>query len=129
MKRLVKALMLGVGLLSISAMSQADEGAKVYKKDVHYTVIAETPTPAPEVREFFSFYCGHCAAFEQFVQMVKPSLKDGVFKRNHVNFLAGIPKSAQKNLTEAVALALTLDNKTQREAVIGAIFDLSLIHI
>jgi thiol:disulfide interchange protein DsbA len=50
-------------------------------------------------------------------------LKDGVFKRNHVNFLAGIPKSAQKNLTEAVALALTLDNKTQREAVIGAIFD------
>lgn len=120
MRKVFKALVFS--LVSVSALSQAEDVASVYEEGKNYKVISETATDKPEVREFFSFYCGHCASFERFIQMVKPSLDEGVFQRNHVNFLGGIPKSAQENLTEAVALALSLENKTQQAAVIDAIF-------
>lgn len=123
MNKFIKALVLGVGLVSVSALSQAEDVAKVYEEGKNYTVVAETATDKPEVREFFSFYCGHCASFERFIKMVKPSIDKGVFKRNHVNFLGGIPQSAQENLTEAIALALTIENEKQQVAVIDGIFD------
>ena len=94
----------------------------MYEEGESYTVISETATDKPEVREFFSFYCGHCHSFERMIKQVKPSLKSGVFKRNHVSFIGGVPKSAQDNLTEAVALALTIENIAQQESVIEGIF-------
>jgi len=108
--------------MSVAALSQAQDVAKVYEAGKHYTVISQDTTDKPEVREFFSFFCGHCASFETFVKMVKPSLKEGVFQRNHVNFLGGIPQSAQDNLTQAIALALKIDDKAQQDAVVDAIF-------
>jgi len=123
MKRFFKALVLGAGILSVSSFSQAQDVAKVYEEGKHYIVVGQEATIEPEVREFFSFYCGHCASFEAFIKLIKPSLDEGVFKRNHVNFLGGIPQDAQDNLTEAIALALTIESDVQREAVIAGIFN------
>lgn len=121
MKSFMKTALIGIAMLSASTAS-AQSAAKLYEEGKSYTVISETVTEQPEVREFFSFYCGHCFSFEKLIKQVKPSLKSGVFKRNHVSFLGGIPKSAQNNLTDALALALTLENVTQQDAVINSIF-------
>tara|TARA_R110001583_G_scaffold85368_4_gene223712 strand:- start:201 stop:920 length:720 start_codon:yes stop_codon:yes gene_type:complete len=122
MKSFMKIAIIGLGVLSAS-VATAQSAPKIYQEDINYTVVSETATPTPEVREYFSFYCGHCYSFEKFIKMIKPKLNEGVFERNHVSFLGGIPKSAQDNLTDAVALALTIESTTQQEAVIDAIFN------
>ncbi len=35
-----------------------------YEEGTHYEVIAEQGTAKPEVKEYFSFYCPHCFAFD-----------------------------------------------------------------
>ena len=77
-------LFLGFILLPVSAQS-AD-----FKEGENYTVISQTASEKPQVTEYFSFYCGHCRAFEPIMKALKPELLKGVaFKKNHVNFLGG----------------------------------------
>ena len=90
-------LFLGLILLPLSAQS-AD-----FKEGENYKIISQTATEKPEVTEYFSFYCGHCRAFEPIIKELKTNLSEGVtFKKNHVNFLGGEMGAA---LTNAYAAA------------------------
>ena len=94
------ALFLGLILLPLTA--QATE----YKEGTHYEVIKQTATATPEVMEFFSFYCGHCAKFEPIMANLKVNLGDDVkLKKNHVNFLG---REMGPQLTRAYAAAQIL---------------------
>ena len=64
--------------------------AFAYEEGTDYTVLDQPKTAEPEVREFFSYFCGHC------FQMQKPfkALRDHVgsrakFEMNPVNVLGG----------------------------------------
>jgi thiol:disulfide interchange protein DsbA len=94
-----KFLALFLGLLLLPLTTQAIE----YKEGTHYEVIKPTASPTPEVREFFSFYCGHCYKFEPFMANLKKSLPDNVaFKKTHVDFLG---REMGPQLTKAYAAA------------------------
>ena len=94
------ALFLGLILLPFTAQ------ALEYKEGTHYEVVKQRATESPEVMEFFSFYCGHCAKFEPLIANLKANLADDVkLKKNHVNFLG---KEMGPQLTRAYAAAQIL---------------------
>lgn len=77
-----------------------------YQEGTHYTVVSSEATKKPEVREFFSFYCGHCFNFEPFMAGVKKQLpKDVKLEFNHVDFLGGASKKMQQTLSKALVVA------------------------
>jgi thiol:disulfide interchange protein DsbA len=62
----------------------------------HYEVVAATATKQPEVREFFSFFCGHCYHFEPAVQKLSKALPAGVeLQKNHVDFIQAASPEVQ----------------------------------
>ena len=94
-----KVLVLFLGLILLPSTSQAVD----YKENVNYEVVKQTATEAPEVMEFFSFYCSHCFKFEPLMSALQDNLADNVqIKKNHVNFLGG---EMGPQLTRAYAAA------------------------
>jgi thiol:disulfide interchange protein DsbA len=71
-----------------------------------YTVIDVEKSEAPQVTEFFSFYCPHCFKFEPVANAMEKNLPQGTtFIKNHVNFLGGVSPQAQTNLSFAYLIA------------------------
>ena len=96
-----------------------------YKEGEHYTKVSEQLSKAPELREFFSFYCPHCFKFEPFFAEVKKELPKNVkFVRNHVDFLRAASPEVQQLLTKAVVVAKQLDVENM---MVGKIFN--YIHV
>ncbi|NQZ22502.1 MAG: thiol:disulfide interchange protein DsbA/DsbL [Colwellia sp.] len=117
MKKLVSLFVMLVLPLMASATN--------YQEGTHYTVVSAEATKKPEVREFFSFYCGHCFKFEPFMAGVKKQLPKGVkFEFNHVDFLRAASPVMQQMLTKAVIVAeqMGMDRK-----LMGAVFN--YIHV
>jgi thiol:disulfide interchange protein DsbA len=70
--------------------------ASKFVAGTHYEVVAETATTKPEVREFFSFFCGHCYRFEPLVQKLAKSLPAGIeLEKNHVDFVQAASPDVQ----------------------------------
>ncbi|WP_371187596.1 thiol:disulfide interchange protein DsbA/DsbL [Thalassotalea maritima] len=114
MKKLISTFLLTL-LLPIAAHA-AD-----YKEGKHYTVVNDTLTKKPEVREFFSFYCPHCMRFEPFMKDLAKSLPEGVsFEKNHVDFLRAASPEVQFEITKAMIVAEQLP---QADSLVAAMFD------
>ncbi|MBD1388051.1 thiol:disulfide interchange protein DsbA/DsbL [Neiella sp. HB171785] len=71
-----------------------------YEEGTHYEVLPGQPTAAPEVIEFFSYYCGHCYKFEPIVAALEKGLKGTELKRAHVDFLYYVDRSTRKRYPE-----------------------------
>ena len=85
--------------------------APEFKEGVNYEVVKQTSTAKPEVMEFFSYFCPHCATFEPIVDQLKASLPEGVpFKKNPVNFMGG-EMGPEMQRAYAVAHLLNAENK------------------
>ncbi|MGL5409358.1 MAG: DsbA family protein, partial [Shewanella sp.] len=79
------------------------QAAPEFKEGVNYDVVKQTGSAQPEVLEFFSYYCPHCATFEPIVDGLKKELPQGVaLKKNPVAFLGG---DMGKETQRAYALA------------------------
>ena len=52
--------------------------APEFKEGVNYDVVKQTGSAQPEVLEFFSYYCPHCAKFEPIAEDLKKNLPEGV---------------------------------------------------
>ncbi len=88
-----------------------------YEEGEHYKVVTEFAVEQPEVREFFSFYCGHCFSFEHLIPIIKKSMPDSAqFVKSHVNFLPGASKRMQHMMTKALIVAQKLDMEEQQIA-------------
>lgn len=80
-----------------------------------YTTLDKPVVGAPQVLEFFSFYCPHCYEFEEVLHVsdnVKKKLPEGTkMVKYHVEFLGPLGK----DLTQAwaVAMALGVENKIE----------------
>ena len=71
-----------------------EESAKVkteFQENVHYKVIPGAElSPKKEVREFFSFFCGHCFQFLPIITRIEQALpEDAYFVGNPVHYLGG----------------------------------------
>lgn len=95
-------------LLPLSAVASNFQVGK------HYEVIAEQRTAKPEVKEYFSFFCGGCYAFEPIAQRLAQSLPDGVeFKKFHVDFIRAASPEIQNALARAYVVAKNLGKGDQ----------------
>ncbi|MEM0515098.1 thiol:disulfide interchange protein DsbA/DsbL [Pseudoalteromonas sp. YIC-827] len=114
MKKFIALALMALALPLTAVAAQFEEGT-------HYEVVSERASHKPEVKEFFSFYCPACNAYEGLLRDVKPKLNEGVsFKRSHVNFMGGRTAENQDMLSQALATASVLPEK---ELLVAAIFN------
>lgn len=82
-------------LFACDAFADKPQPSK-FEAGKHYEVVAKTATAKPEVREFFSFFCGHCYKFEPFAQTLENALPAGIaLQKNHVDFLQAASPEVQ----------------------------------
>ena len=107
-KRRLAALL--VAVLALSALSAAGPApAADYQADVHYKKVADDRTEEREIREFFSFWCGHCHALHgQFAALAEKFSGRASFIYNPIEMLGG-PMGAETQKGYAVALLLGMD--------------------
>lgn len=108
------------GLLMMVALPFAANAAN-YQEGNQYTLVNETASKNPEVREYFSYYCPHCLRFEPFFANLKKTLPQGVgFERNHVDFLQFTTPDIQFMVTKALVTAQQLKVE---DKISGALFN------
>ncbi len=105
MKKIWLAL---AGMVMAFSISAAD-----YSDGKQYNTLEKPVAGAPQVMEFFSFYCPHCYQFEEVLHVsdsVKKKLPAGTkMTKYHVEFLGPLGK----DLTQAwaVAMAMGIEDK------------------
>jgi thiol:disulfide interchange protein DsbA len=91
-----------VSLVAAVSLYACDANANKFVAGQHYEVVAETASAKPEVKEFFSFYCGHCFAFEPFANNLSKKLPQGIeLEKVHVDFLQAASPEMQNALSRA----------------------------
>jgi thiol:disulfide interchange protein DsbA len=76
-------------LLTTSAFAQFVEG-------VHYTVLDLPKTSAPELREYFSFFCPACKNMESYLPLIERELDENTkLDKTHAHILRGASKPVQ----------------------------------
>lgn len=115
MKKLLSVCVFALLLpLAASANSKFQQGK-------HYDVIAEQATAKAEVKEYFSFYCGGCNAFEPIAQSLAKKLPaDAEFKKVHVDFIRAASPELQNVLARAYLVA---KSQGKGDQVASAIFN------
>lgn len=110
-----------ISLLAAVSLYACDANANKFVVGDHYEVVAEKATTKPEVKEFFSFYCGHCFAFEPFANKLSKNLPKGVeLEKVHVDFMQVTSPEMQNALSRAYIVAKTAG---KGEEVAQAIFN------
>lgn len=118
--------MLRIFSLVILLVTMSSVSANEYKEGEHYVKVANLPVEGPEVREFFSFYCGHCYRFEYMAKSITKNLpSDATFVKNHVDFLPGASRKMQALMTKALIVA---ESMAMTEENIDALFKYIHVH-
>ncbi|MCU4677070.1 thiol:disulfide interchange protein DsbA/DsbL [Catenovulum sp. 2E275] len=116
----MKKLLSFIFVLCTIPLTACAEPAPAYKEGTHYEVLNKQASSKPEIKEFFSFYCPHCFAFEPIAEDIKKDLPEGVdFKRSHVDFMPRNNKEVATGLGKSLA-ALQLIK--EEEKGVAAIF-------
>lgn len=115
MKKLLSLCFVALLLpLAVSANAKFVEGK-------HYQVIAEQASAKPEVKEYFSFYCGGCYGFEPVAQSLAKKLPEGTeFKKVHVDFIRAASPEIQNMLARAYLVG---KNMGKGDQIASAIFN------
>lgn len=115
MKKLLSLCFIALLLpLAVGANSKFVEGK-------HYQVIAEQASAKPEVKEYFSFYCGGCYGFEPVAQSLAKKLPEGTeFKKVHVDFIRAASPEIQNMLARAYLVG---KNMGKGDQIASAIFN------
>lgn len=112
-----RILLSAVALFSLTLTAQATE----FVAGTHYEVVAEKATAKPEVKEFFSFYCGHCFRFEPIANQLASQLPKGVtLEKVHVDFVQAAAPEVQNALARAYLVGKSAG---QGEKIAALIFD------
>lgn len=87
-KKLLAGFVVCASMLVLSNIALAANTMQ-YKEGTHYLVRGKTPTPKKEIREFFSFWCGHCFHMQNSFKKVKEQIPEAEFIPNPVMMLGG----------------------------------------
>lgn len=102
-----KKFIAGLTLVVASVISLNTVQAAEYKEGVNYQVRGETLTKTKEIREFFSFWCGHCYSLQADFDFIENSFLQAEFVRNPVSMLGGyMGPESQRGLIVAKNLGL-----------------------
>lgn len=105
-----------IGLLVVGMVMAFNASAAQFNDGTQYTTLESPAKGAPQILEFFSFYCPHCYEFEEVFHIsdaVKKVLPEGAkMTKYHVNFMGPLGKK----MTEAwaVAMALGVEDKVTK---------------
>lgn len=113
-----RRVIVAASVLMLTAFAaQADK----FVEGTHYEVVAEKATAKAEVKEFFSFYCGHCFRFEPYANKLASQLPKGVeLEKVHVDFVQAAAPEVQNALARAYLVGKSAG---QGEKVAAMIFD------
>lgn len=98
-KKLVALVVLSV---SVGLGANFTLAAAQYEEGTHYVVRGSKLTPTKEIREFFSFWCGHCFAMQGAFHQIRAAIPEAKFVPNPVMMLGG-PMGAESQKALAVA--------------------------
>jgi len=108
-----------ISLIAAVSLYACDANANKFVAGEHYEVVAETASAKPEIKEFFSFYCGHCFAFEPIANKLSKNLPQGVeLEKVHVDFLQAASPEVQNALSRAYLVGKTAGQGEQVAQVI-----------
>jgi len=115
----LKTLFKGFLTFALFAAVAMPAQASKFEEGTHYTVISEQGTNKPELREYFSYYCPTCRAYEPYLNEFKKVLPDGVkLEKTHVDFMGHTTAEIQFMLSKAQIIAeKTAVDKTFSSAV------------
>lgn len=102
-------------LFAVLALMMFPVAAQQLEEGVHYEVIAEKGTEKPEIKEFFSFFCGACYRFEPIAQAMAEEYPEA-FEKSHVSFINY--KGQGMTMNQAWALAEQLGKEKEISAAI-----------
>lgn len=113
-----RRVFVAASMLMLTAFAaQADK----FVAGTHYEVVAEKATAKAEVKEFFSFYCGHCFHFEPYANKLASQLPQGIeLEKVHVDFVQAAAPEVQNALARAYLVGKSAG---QGEKVAAMIFD------
>lgn len=100
MLKIITSLAISLVLCLSSAM------AAQYEEGEHYSVVSQKSTNKPEVREYFSYYCPACRAFEPYLNNFQKLLPEGTpISKTHVDFMQHTSEDIQFMLGKALLIA------------------------
>ncbi len=100
MLRIITSLAISF-LLCLSSATAAQ-----YQEGKHYSVVSQKSTNKPEVREYFSYYCPACRAFEPYLADFAKLLPEGTpLSKTHVDFMQHTSADVQFMLGKALVIA------------------------
>lgn len=103
LKKFIAICTVVLAALSFNLSVQAAE----YKEGVNYQVRSQSLTPHKEIREFFSFWCGHCYSLQGDFDVIARSFPQAKFERNPVSMLGGyMGPESQRGLIVAKNLGI-----------------------
>lgn len=78
-----------------------------YEEGVNYQVRTDKLTPVKEIREFFSFWCGHCFSLQESFDNIAKAYPQAAFERNPVSMLGGrMGSESQRAMAVATNLGM-----------------------
>ena len=102
----LKTLMGGLLAFTLFATTVISAQASKFEEGKHYTVISAQATNQPELREYFSYYCPSCRAYEPYLKEFKKVLPSGAkFAKTHVDFMRQTTPEIQFMLSKALIIA------------------------
>jgi thiol:disulfide interchange protein DsbA len=94
-----------IALTLFAATAIAAQDSK-FEEGKHYSVISEQTTNTPELREYFSYYCPACRAYEPYLNEFEKILPIGAkLEKTHVDFMQQTAPEIQFMLSKALIIA------------------------
>ena len=105
MKNMIQIVISGVVCLILLTLSSQGQTA-VFEEGRHYTVVAPHISDKTELREYFSYYCPTCRAYEPYLADFAKVLPSGAeFNKIHVDFMPHATPEIQTMLSKALIIA------------------------
>jgi thiol:disulfide interchange protein DsbA len=102
----LKTLAGGLLAFTLFVATTISAQASKYEEGKHYTVISGQATHKPELREYFSYYCPSCRAYEPYLSEFEKVLPDNAkLRKTHVDFMGQTTPEIQFMLSKALIIA------------------------
>ncbi|MBA6263841.1 MAG: thiol:disulfide interchange protein DsbA/DsbL [Colwellia sp.] len=102
----LKTLFGGFIALTLFAATAVAAQESKFEEGKHYTVISAQGTNKPELREYFSYYCPACRAYEPYLTEFEKVLPEGVkLEKTHVDFMRQTTPDIQFMLSKSLIIA------------------------
>lgn len=106
-KKLLAGFVVFASVLTCANVAVAADAVQ-YKEGTHYVIRGNALSPKKEIREFFSFWCGHCFIMQKTFKQIREQIPEATFVPNPVMMLGGhMGVESQKALVVAQNFGLT----------------------